>query len=306
MECGICRCDSGYIGKNCECQTQGRSSQELERNCRKDNSSIVCSGLGDCICGQCVCHTSDVPNKQIYGQYCECDNVNCERYDGQVCGGQERGSCSCGQCNCKEGFEGSACQCQRSTTGCLNARLVECSGRGRCQCNRCICDKGYQPPLCEECPGCPTPCSNYTSCAECLKFGTGPFEKNCSVQCANVMLQTLPWKKTPCKERDSEGCWITYTLLLQKDGRDAYNIDVKDDRECVKGPNVAAIVGGTVVSVVLIGVLLLAIWKALTHLTDLREYRRFEKEKLKSQWNNDNPLFKSATTTVMNPKFAES
>lgn len=56
--------------------------------------------------------------------------------------------------------------------------------------------------------------------------------------------------------------------------------------ECVKGPNVAAIVGGTVVGVVLIGVLLLVIWKALTHLTDLREYRRFEKEKLKSQWNN--------------------
>lgn len=48
----------------------------------------------------------------------------------------------------------------------------------------------------------------------------------------------------------------------------------------------AAIVGGTVLLVVLIGVLLLVIWKALTHLTDLREYRRFEKEKLKSQWNN--------------------
>lgn len=38
--------------------------------------------------------------------------------------------------------------------------------------------------------------------------------------------------------------------------------------------------------VVLIGVLLLVIWKALTHLSDLREYKRFEKEKLKSQWNN--------------------
>lgn len=82
------RCDAGYIGKNCECQTQGRSSQELEGSCRKDNSSIICSGLGDCICGQCVCHTSDVPNKKIYGQFCECDNVNCERYDGQVCGGE--------------------------------------------------------------------------------------------------------------------------------------------------------------------------------------------------------------------------
>ena len=80
------------MGKNCECQTQGRSSQELEGSCRKDNSSIICSGLGDCICGQCVCHTSDVPNKKIYGRFCECDNVNCERYDGQVCGGEsERG-----------------------------------------------------------------------------------------------------------------------------------------------------------------------------------------------------------------------
>lgn len=129
--------------------------------------------------------------------------------------------------------------------------------------------------------------------------------------------------------------------------------------ECPEGPNVAAIVGGTVAGVVLIGVLLLVIWKALTHLSDLREYKRFEKEKLKSQWNNvsghprglrhpgvtptygrppaptpsvpgagtsgrsphpspaaltsplcfstqENPLFKSATTTVMNPKFAES
>lgn len=52
----------------------------------------------------------------------------------------------------------------------------------------------------------------------------------------------------------------------------------------------AAIAGGTVVGVVLIGVLLLVIWKALTHLTDLREYRRFEKEKLKSQWNNVSDL----------------
>lgn len=83
-----CRCDAGYIGKHCECQTQGRSSQELEGSCRKDNSSIICSGLGDCICGQCVCHTSDVPNKKIYGQFCECDNMNCERFDGQVCGGE--------------------------------------------------------------------------------------------------------------------------------------------------------------------------------------------------------------------------
>lgn len=38
--------------------------------------------------------------------------------------------------------------------------------------------------------------------------------------------------------------------------------------------------------VVLIGIFLLGLWKGLTHVSDLREYRRFEKEKLKSQWNN--------------------
>ena len=83
-----CRCDAGYIGKNCECQTQGRSSQELEGSCRRDNNSLICSGLGDCLCGQCVCHQSDIPNKSIFGRFCECDNVNCERYDGLVCGGK--------------------------------------------------------------------------------------------------------------------------------------------------------------------------------------------------------------------------
>uniref|UniRef100_A0A5F9DK19 Integrin beta n=1 Tax=Oryctolagus cuniculus TaxID=9986 RepID=A0A5F9DK19_RABIT len=305
MECGVCRCDAGYTGKNCECQTQGRSSQELEGSCRKDNSSIVCSGLGDCICGQCVCHTSDNPNKQIFGRYCECDNMNCERYDGQVCGGKKRGSCSCGQCHCNDGFEGSACQCKKSTDGCLDAQGVECSGRGQCRCNVCVCKKGYQPPMCQECLGCTSPCGQYISCIECLKFDKGPFGKNCSTQCKNLQLVDGPATCKTCKEQDSEGCWMAFTLC-QRQGMDNYDVHVEDSRECVQGPNIAAIVGGTVAGVVLIGVLLLVIWKALTHLSDLREYRRFEKEKLKSQWNNDNPLFKSATTTVMNPKFTQS
>ncbi|XP_019480550.1 PREDICTED: integrin beta-2 [Hipposideros armiger] len=314
IECGICRCDAGYIGKNCECQTQGRSSQELEGSCRKDNNSIICSGLGDCICGQCLCHTSDVPNKKIFGQFCQCDNVNCERYDGKICGGDDRGECFCGKCLCKAGFEGSACQCEQSTNGCRNPRGSVCSGRGRCRCNVCECMPGYQPPFCEECQGCQIPCGEHISCAECLKFDKGPFEKNCSVACQNLSLLSEPHKagrlSTPkqnrrCKERDSEGCWVTYTMW-QQDTEATYDIYVDETRECPEGPNIAAIVGGTLAGVVLIGVFLLVTWKALTHFSDLREYKRFEKEKMKSQWNNDNPLFKSATTTVMNPKFAES
>ncbi|XP_023376897.1 integrin beta-2, partial [Pteropus vampyrus] len=314
VECGVCRCDAGYIGKNCECQTQGRSSQELEGNCRKDNASVICSGLGDCICGQCVCHASDTPTKKIFGRFCECNNFDCERYGGHVCGGSGRGECSCGKCLCKGDFEGSACQCEKSSQGCRNLRGSVCSGRGQCQCNTCQCEPGYQPPFCEECPGCPSPCGGLISCAECLKFDKGPLEKNCSKACESRTLLSkapepgrlsAPGLPRRCRERDSEGCWVNYTLW-QQDGKDTYSILVDEQRECPKGPNVAAIVGGTVAGVVLIGVLLLVIWKALTHLSDLREYKRFEKEKLKSQWNNENPLFKSATTTVMNPKFAES
>ncbi|KAM9695674.1 integrin beta-2 [Trichechus inunguis] len=305
VECGICRCQPGYMGKSCECQTQGRSSQEMEGSCRKDNSSVVCSGLGECICGECVCHRTEDPKKRIYGRYCECDTFNCERYEGQICGGEKRGKCECGKCQCSPEFEGSACQCLKSTKGCLNKQKAVCSGRGRCRCNVCECDPGYQPPLCEECPGCPSPCSRYVSCAECLKFLKGPFEKNCSKECPGMKLSEVPLSGWLCKERDSEGCWINYTMA-RRDGRGNYLIQVMDTRECVEGPKVAAIVAGTVAGIVLIGILLLSIWKALTHLSDLREYKRFEKEKLKSQWNNDNPLFKSATTTVMNPKFAES
>ncbi|XP_012882820.1 PREDICTED: integrin beta-2-like [Dipodomys ordii] len=266
LECGVCRCDAGYSGKNCECQTQGKSSQELEGSCRKDNSSLVCSGMGDCVCGQCMCHASDEPNKEIFGRYCECDNVNCERHQGQPCGGPKRGECFCGQCQCKPGFEGSACQCSRSTARCLNPRGVECSGRGRCQCNTCKCDPGYQPPLCEECPGCPAPCSSYTSCVECLKFAKGPYEKNCSAACVNVRLQNATRKGKTCKERDSDNCWISYTMQ-QRDGRDSYDIYVEDSRECVLAPRITitmlVVIGMCCVCVLIF--LLVVIYLVLTH-----------------------------------------
>ncbi|XP_072496940.1 integrin beta-2 isoform X2 [Notamacropus eugenii] len=304
VECGICRCDPGHIGKTCECQTHGKSSQDLEKNCRKDNSSVLCSGLGDCICGLCICHISDLTKKHIYGKYCECDDVNCERFENSPCGGPERGTCDCGKCKCKNPFEGSACQCTKSVESCLNENRVECSGRGKCECNQCKCDSGYQLPHCQSCPGCSKPCGHYVSCAECMKFQTGPFAKNCSTACSGLT-QVTSGPKDYCREQASDGCWLTF-FLKQLDGHGKYQIYIEEERECVAGPNVPAIIGGTVAGVVLIGVLLLAIWKVLTHFSDLHEYKRFEKEKLKSQWNNDNPLFKSATTTVMNPKFAEN
>ncbi|XP_050018118.1 integrin beta-2-like protein [Alexandromys fortis] len=257
MECGVCRCNSGYTGKNCECQTQGQSSQELQRSCQKDNSSLVCSGLGDCICGRCECHTSDDPNKVIFGQYCECDNVNCERYNGQVCGGPQRGSCFCGQCFCRRDFEGSACQCWKSTEGCLSKNLLLCNGHGRCRCNSCECDPGYYPPLCEESSAAPpspaafSRCHKYISCAKCLNLSNGA---PCFWECMNLLSSEFHRKN--CSEQDAEGCWTTYTVR-QRDRRSIYSIYVEESREC---PSVTTIVVGIAVGVLLLAVLLLVLW----------------------------------------------
>uniref|UniRef100_A0A7M4ELJ9 Integrin beta n=1 Tax=Crocodylus porosus TaxID=8502 RepID=A0A7M4ELJ9_CROPO len=302
--CGICSCSEGYIGKNCECETKGKSSKELEGSCRKDNTSIICSGLGECVCGQCTCHASNVPDKQIYGTFCQCDNMNCEVYNGQVCGGKERGVCDCGVCKCQDGFEGSACQCQKTTDGCMNAQGKECSNRGKCKCNRCQCNLGYQPPLCEVCPGCPSPCAKHVSCVECQAFGSGPYQKNCTETCPNIKVQEeLKGTIKSCREKDSENCWISYQMV-QDDGEEQYLVKVKKERECPQPPSIAAIVGGTIAGVALIGLMLLVIWRLVTELVDRREYLRFEKEKSKAKWNDaDNPLFKSATTTVVNPRF---
>lgn len=44
-----------------------------------------------------------------------------------------------------------------------------------------------------------------------------------------MTLQLTPLKGKLCKERDSEGCWMTYTMQ-QKDGKDIYDIHVEDNR----------------------------------------------------------------------------
>lgn len=77
-----------------------------------------------------------------------------------------------------------------------------------------------------------------SSCAECLKFNKGPLEKNCSKACENLTLLSrapepgrlsAPGLIRRCGERDSEGCWVNYTLW-QQDGRGKYSILVDEQR----------------------------------------------------------------------------
>lgn len=54
--------------------------------------------------------------------------------------------------------------------------------------------------------------------------------------------------------------------------------------ECPEGPNVPAIVGGSLAAVALIGLLILLLIKGLIYLKDLKEWKRFEKEQQRSKW----------------------
>ncbi|KAL4624645.1 integrin beta-1-like [Arapaima gigas] len=312
FECGACRCNEGRIGSQCECSTEEVNTEDLDSNCRRDNSTEICSNNGDCICGSCECKKRENPEERYSGKYCECDNFNCDRYDNKLCGGH--GRCECRVCICEANYSGSACDCSKDITPCLAANKQVCNGRGVCECGTCRCtDPKYQGPTCESCRTCPSVCLEHKDCVQCRAFGTGEKEKTCAEECNYFELiivdelnqlpkATEPDQQLPCKERTNNDCWFYYTYSVVNSTVPVVHV-VKDE-ECPKGPDIIPIVVGVVAGIVLIGLALLLIWKLLMIIHDRREFAKFEKEKLNAKWDTgENPIYKSAVTTVVNPKY---
>lgn len=79
-------------------------------------------------------------------------------------------------------------------------------------------------------------CCFSSFCVECLAFGSGPFQKNCSQACSNISMDNNAGSKsnvvTPmksCKEKDSQNCWISY-MMFQMDGDENYYIEVNPNK----------------------------------------------------------------------------
>ncbi|RXN09628.1 integrin beta-3 [Labeo rohita] len=72
-ECGICLCNPGRLGPRWECAEGDYSPTEQDACTGPDK--VVCSGRGDCVCGQCVCHNNDFG--KVWGKR---DCVECKHF----------------------------------------------------------------------------------------------------------------------------------------------------------------------------------------------------------------------------------
>ncbi|KRY41314.1 integrin beta pat-3 [Trichinella spiralis] len=314
LVCGVCQCHHNRVGRRCECEAPGMSTAALDMMCRKNNDTRapICEGRGDCDCGRCVCYKRENINEVYSGQFCECDNFNCPRHKKKLCAGH--GECVCQQCKCDPGWVGRACECPISQDSCIASNGKICNGRGVCECGVCKCftdPEGirYSGPTCEICPTCPTKCIEYKPCVMCQQFKTGPYNESMCAQCPFTVIPVdeLPESNNTgvkCQFVDqADDCTFYFMYELDEDTNNV-TVWVRKEKDCPPPVPVLAIVLGVIAGIVLIGLILLLIWKLLTIIHDRREYAKFEKERLMAKWDTgENPIFHPATTTFKNPAY---
>ncbi|CAM9940295.1 unnamed protein product [Bubo scandiacus] len=282
FHCGACSCPGGRRGRRCECEEAAEAGGGVGPP----------TARGPPAAGGAGASAAPASAPGLSGSLCQCDSGGCERHGGLVCGGPQRGECVCGTCRCREGFGGRGC-----------------GGHGRCVCGSCRCQPGYGGPLCGHCPACPTPCQRLRDCADCVALGRGPLRGNCSRACARVTTRLLP--AAPPAPRlvpgDHRG---RARPPLPHRGGGAEEEEDDEDREVTLTVWVEEalekLVAGLVAGLVALGLVALGLSRLSLELYDRREYRRFQRECQRARWNEvtlRQPLFKSATTTTINPRY---
>ncbi|XP_065715027.2 integrin beta-7 [Patagioenas fasciata] len=266
--CGLCRCPRGRRGRRCECAEEEEGPGGAGGGCPPNSTSAPCSGA-------------------------------CERHQGLPCGGPARGECVCGRCRCRAGFGGSGCGCPLGGGRCLRGGR-ECSGHGSCECGTCRCHPGYEGPFCARCPSCHPPCRRLRDCADCGAFGRGPLRGNCSRACPRVTARGVPAPPPDprgwCRQETPDGRVLLF--LIEGGGRGDEWDEEREVTLLVWAEEGAAavspaLVAALVAAPVALGLVALALARAALELRDRRECRR----------EQNNPLFRSATSTTANPGY---
>ncbi|XP_067299830.1 integrin beta-5 isoform X1 [Pseudorasbora parva] len=294
--CGMCRCEPGYLGARCECQEGEVDHQHLSA-CREAEGKQVCSGRGECSCNQCLCYESEFG--KIYGTFCECDDFSCARHKGTLCSGH--GECHCGECKCHAGYIGDNCNCSTETASCVSDDGKICSGRGSCVCGRCQCtEPGAFGDMCDKCPTCPDACGTKRECIECHLFNTGRLADNqtCQRMCKDEII-TVETLKTDdpntvqCVYKTENDCVMKFTYSEHANGQSV--LTALKEPECAVAPNATTVLLAVVGSILLMGIVLLALWKLAITVHDRREFARFQSARSRARYEMaSNPVYKQS------------
>uniref|UniRef100_A0A8C1TTF7 Integrin beta n=1 Tax=Cyprinus carpio TaxID=7962 RepID=A0A8C1TTF7_CYPCA len=294
--CGMCHCEPGYLGARCECEEGEVDHQHLSA-CREAEGKQVCSGRGECSCNQCLCYESEFG--KIYGTFCECDDFSCARHKGILCSGH--GECHCGECKCHAGYIGDNCNCSTETASCASDDGKICSGRGSCVCGRCQCtEPGAFGDTCEKCPTCPDACGTKRECIECRLFNTGRLADNqtCQRMCKDEIitvetLKTDDSNTVQCVYKTENDCVMKFTYSEHANGQSV--LTALKEPECAVAPNAMTVLLAVVGSILLMGIVLLAIWKLVITIHDRREFARFQSARSRARYEMQ-PLFQSSVS----------
>ncbi|XP_044583271.1 integrin beta-PS-like isoform X1 [Cotesia glomerata] len=304
----------------------------VKEDCRASvNDTVNCNNHGTCKCGICECHVRPNPLEKFSGKYCECNNFSCKRSNRLLCGGN--GDCVCGSCNCYSGWSGESCDCHDNTTCFSPGKNTEiCSGHGDCICGKCHCklenDVLYSGSFCQDCPTCPgLHCDKLKDCVECLVYNSNSYDRVGNAGCYHYCHDEINIEKIDkvqvnsseheagirmCRVPTNDSCTFLfkYQLISNRGDISLFKITAQETKDCPGLLSPIPLVGvaiGVILSTVLLGFLILMIWKILTIVHDHREFAKFEKERAMAKWERgDNPLYKQATTTFCNPTFVES
>ncbi|KAM6957591.1 integrin beta-3-like [Aplochiton taeniatus] len=301
-ECGVCQCHPGRLGPHCEC-AEGDYRPSDQGNCSPNPDSPVCNGRGDCLCGQCSCHSTDFG--KIWGKYCECDDFNCLRFKGELCSGH--GTCNCGFCQCDSDWTGENCNCTMRKDTCLSSTGLLCSSRGQCVCGVCQCTQpGAYGATCERCPTCLDACTIKKACVECKQFKRGPLydDSSCARICRDdiQLVDELTFhdkNAVNCSYKDENDCVEHFQYFEDASGKSILYLIKEPD--CPEGPDILVVLLAVAGAILLLGLAGLLIWKLLVTIHDRKEFHKFEEERAKAKWDTgNNPLYKGATSTFTN------
>ncbi|XP_073444037.1 integrin beta-4 isoform X4 [Dendrobates tinctorius] len=264
FSCGRCECKEPWRGEFCNCS----SLQSIDsQSCVAPNSTEICSGRGECLCGVCQC-SGESPIHQYQGEFCQYNNFQCPRTGGFMC--NDRGSCYMGACACISGWEGVGCECPTSNQTCLDRYGGLCNGRGSCVCGRCQCDTDPQftDVLCEFSTSLRLlgACEDVRTCVQCQAWNTGEKKgekcENCEIKIKMVDELTKADDRTEkCSFRDEEDdCTYHYTVEGLSSVLSNYTVMVQKKKECPPGAFLW-LIPLLIFLMLLLGLLLLLCWK---------------------------------------------